>query len=185
MRIRQYWTDERWIRITDDAQAPQYIAVNVIVGVEPMMNPETGQVEARPIVENQLAQMDVDIIIDESPDIVTLRQEEFEQLTQMAQAGIPVPPEMLIESSSIRNKARVLEMMQTQKTEQQRQQQIAMQMQGQAIQGEAARKDAEAQAKIVGTEAKAMRDLAEAEATRLDMNITAAELARRSAAIGL
>ena len=35
-------------------------------------------------------------------DLVTLRQEEFQQLAELRQSGIPVPDEMLIEASSVR-----------------------------------------------------------------------------------
>lgn len=153
MRIRQFWTEERFIRITDDAQAPQFLSVNVIQGIDMM---------GQPVVANAIAQMGVDIVIDEAPDIVTLRQEEFEQLSTLAQQGIPIPPEMLIEASSVRNKQRLLEMM-----NQQRQQ--AMQAQQQAAAMEGQMRQAETQAKVITAEAKAARDMAEAQKTSAEV----------------
>lgn len=181
MRIRQFWTDERYIRVTDEAQAPQFIAVNKVIGAQPVMGPD-GQVVMQPIMENSLAQMDVDIIIDESPDIVTLRQEEFEQLATLAQQGIPIPPEMLVEASSVRNKQRLLEMMQQQKAEamqaQQAQAQAQMQIEGQKVQNE-----------TVKAQASAAKDAATAQKTQIEtqamqQNAAFDELARRRAVLG-
>lgn len=150
MRIKQYWTDERFVRVTDESGAAEFVGINVMQGFA--LDPMTGAVV--PQVENPVAQMDVDIIIEEAPDLVTLRQEEFQQLAEMRQGGIPIPDEMLIEASSVRNKSRLLELMQEQK----QQQAAAMQMQGQAMQ-------AEQQVKGMTAQAKASRDMAEAEKT--------------------
>jgi len=163
MRIKQYWTEERFVRVTDEAGAAQFIGVNVQKGVQ--FDPMTNAIV--PMVENPVAQMDVDIIIEEAPDLVTLRQEEFQQLAEMRQSGIPIPDEMLIEASSVRNKARLLELMQEQK----QQQAAAMQMQGQAAQ-------ADAQIKGMAAQAKATRDMAEADKTQ-----TETALMQRNAAV--
>jgi len=155
-RIRQFWTDERWVRITSDVQAPQFLQINQIVGVDPF----TGQ----PVVENSPAQMDVDIIIDDAPDYVTLRQEQFEQLTAMAQAGIPIPPELLIETSNLRDKAAIIERMQAQQQAAAQAMQAQAEMEAAKVQGDVALKQAQAQrhvaaaavdaAKVEGTEAQ-------------------------------
>lgn len=146
-RCQQFWTDERFIRVTDDAQAPQFLQVNIPVGVDPM----TGA----PIMANAVAQIDVDIVIDDAPDVVTLQQEEFRQLAEMAAQGIPIPPEMLIEVSSVRNKQRILEMMQQQR-------EAAMQAQQQTVQAEMQIRQAETQAKVTTAQAGAARDKAAA-----------------------
>jgi hypothetical protein len=146
LRCRQFWTDERYVRITDDMQAPQFLQLNVIVGYDMF---------GQPIMENAPAQMDVDIIIDDAPDVVTLQQEEFRQLNDMANQGIPIPPEMLIEASSARNKQKILEMMQQQRQE-------AMQAQMAMAQAEMQLRAGEVQAKTIAAEAGAMRDKAAA-----------------------
>jgi hypothetical protein len=185
MRIRQFWTDERYIRVTDEMQAPQFIAVNQVVGMQPAIDPQTGQVVMQPVIENGLASLDVDIVIEDAPDMVSLRQEQFEQLTQMAQAGIPIPQEMVIEASSLRNKRKVLDAMDKTKQEQAQGQEQAMGMQAQAMQTEDARRNAETQAKAIAAQAKAAKDLADAEATQLDTSITAREIAARAAVLGI
>lgn len=53
---------------------------------------------------NRLAEMDVDIQIEAAPDMISLQHEQFEQLTQMAGAGVPIPPDVLLEASQLRNK---------------------------------------------------------------------------------
>ena len=157
-RIRQFWTEERWIRVTDEAEAPQFMQINRVVGrqIQIVAGPD-GQPMPQivPVMENVVAEMDVDITISEAPDGVTLRQEQFEQLTQLAQSGIPVPPEMIVEASNLRNKPRILEQMK------QAQQQAA---QAQQAQQQAAQQMAATDQQIKGmtAEAKATRDRAAA-----------------------
>src|SRR5690606_23251721 len=56
-------------------------------------------------------ELDVDIILDEGIDTPTIAAEQFTELVQLASSGIPIPPDVLIEASSLRNKDRLLEMM--------------------------------------------------------------------------
>jgi hypothetical protein len=128
-RIRQYWTEERWVRVSDETEGLQFVGVNVVQGYMQVIDMQTGQPTLKPQVQNPVAEMDVDIIIEDAPDYVTLRQEEFEQLAQMAQNGIPVPPEMIIEASSLRNKKRLLEALKEKGQAMQQQQAQAMQAQ--------------------------------------------------------
>lgn len=97
-RIRQAWTGERWVRVTDNEDTT-HIAVN---GAE---FDQFGQIQR----QNVVAEIDVDIILDEGPDSITMQEEEFEQLTKMAQAGIPIPPQTVIKASSLRNKQELLD----------------------------------------------------------------------------
>lgn len=125
-RMKQYWTEERWIRVTEETEAPKFIGVNKFQGwgIDQM-----GQLS--PQIENQLAQIDVDIIIDDMPDVVSLQQEQFDQLAKLAQGGMPIPPEVLIEASTLRNKQRLIEMMGQAKAEAAQAQQAQMQQQQQ------------------------------------------------------
>ena len=94
-RIKQFWKAPKWVRITDDEQATQFIGLNQI-NVDPM----TGQ----PQVSNPVAQMDVDVILETGPDTVTLQSEEFEQLAQIMPQLATLPPPYalaLIEASSL------------------------------------------------------------------------------------
>lgn len=107
-RAKQFWREEKWIRVTDDENAFRFAHVNVpqVVG----MDPTSGE----PIVqmENALAEMDVDIVIEAGPDTITLQHEQFEQLSELAQGGVPIPPDVLIMASQLRDKQQLLERMQ-------------------------------------------------------------------------
>ena len=130
--VRQYWTEERWVRVTDDENNLRFVGLNKPVTAGEMMRqrfqqlpPEEQQARAQELqmalqdpraqqvvdTENEVAELDVDIYIEEQPDIITLQSEQFEQLAQMAGAGVPIPPDVLIEASSLRNKKQLLEMM--------------------------------------------------------------------------
>lgn len=167
-RIKQYWTTERYVRVTDDMQAPQFIGLNVMQGFDPMT--------MQPQVENAVAEMDVDVLIDEAPDLVTLRQEEFQQLAEMRQGGIQVPDEMLIEASSVRNKQKLLEMMQAQREQ-------AMQAQAQAMQMQGQKDQAEMQIKGMAAQAKAQKDQADAEKTMAETSTMARNAAMQEFAL--
>lgn len=88
--IRQYWTTERWIRVTDANGSPQPVAINA------RTDPETGQTmldgaTGEPIIFNQIGALDVDIIIDEGPDTVTMMQDALETLQSAMANGTQVP----------------------------------------------------------------------------------------------
>jgi len=97
-RIKQYWKAEKWIRVTDDPSNIRFVPLNY-------QDPNTGQ------VINNVAELDVDIIIDDAPDAVTMQQEEFVALAEMVKSGIPVPPTAIIEASNLKNKDRILQEM--------------------------------------------------------------------------
>ena len=103
-RIKQFWTAEKWIRITGDEATPQWIGLNVPV------TDATGEVVG---IENNLAEIDVDFSMVEVPDTVNSQQEQFEALTAIY-PSIPDQQkaaafELLVESSTLRNKKKVLE----------------------------------------------------------------------------
>lgn len=159
--IKQYWTAEKWVRVTDDERNTKHVALNRPVtrmeramkaieekgGNEQQINQVRQQIERHPFysgmanevvaVENEVARIDVDIIIESGPDMVTLQSEQFAELAKlapaMAQAGKPIPPEILIEASSLRNKDKLIKMMSGEEDpqamqERQRQQQLQEQM---------------------------------------------------------
>jgi len=99
--VRQFWTDERVIRVSGDPEAIQHLTLN-----RPVVDPNTGQVVG---MENAVAEIDIDVILDEGPDTVTMREELMEQLSQLG-PGV-VPPELLIELSNIGEKEQILRKM--------------------------------------------------------------------------
>jgi len=151
-RIRQYWTAERWIRITDDQNNLQFIGLN-----QPVMDPMTGQV----VIENSVAELDVDIIVGEGIDTPTIAAEQFSELVQLAQSGIQIPPMVLIEASSLRDKDKLLQLMQQGPSEEQvMAQQLELagkQAQVEKTQSETAKNTAQAQATQFGVMTDAYR----------------------------
>lgn len=102
--VKQYWRAEKWLRVTDDPSNIRFVGLNMQPGA---VDPRTGQ----PVPANTIAELDVDIILDDAPDAVTMQQEEFVALSEMVKSGIPVPPTAIIEASNLKNKDRILQEM--------------------------------------------------------------------------
>ena len=101
-RIRQSWTAEKWIRITDDERSPQFIGLN-----QYGMHPETGQAMS----QNVLADLDVDIIMEEGPDTITMNEELMQTFSQLGAAAMGPLGKIMIELSNTPQKERLLKMM--------------------------------------------------------------------------
>jgi len=83
-RIRQFWTAEKWIRVTDDEQNVKWVGINVDPAQMQMaiqQNPALAQRVAG--VVGNVAELDCDIIIDEAPDSLTSPLEQFEALVEL------------------------------------------------------------------------------------------------------
>jgi hypothetical protein len=176
MRIKQFWTEEKWVRVTDDERNIKWVGLNrqVTLGEKLMQIPEEmramqmqrmGLMPNDPRlaqvveVENPVSGLDVDIIIEEGPDITTLQSEQFEMLTGLAQAGMQIPPKVIIKASNLRNKDQLLDELEKSDAAQaeigQLRQQLAMAT-GQAelrkTNAEAADKEASAAQKVASTQ---------------------------------
>lgn len=96
--IKQYWSSERWIRVTDSDGLAQFIQINTL---------EPGQ--SGPVLTNALGQIDVDIIIDEGPDSINAMQDTYEALTNILPNIAPMLPpakaiaaiELMVETSPL------------------------------------------------------------------------------------
>ncbi len=112
-RIRQFWTGEKWIRVTDDEQNIKWVGVNVdpqMLQMQMQQNPQIAEMVSG-VVRN-VAELDCDIIIDEGPDSVTPALEQWQALVELAKAGIQIPPDVLITSApNLKNKKALLEKM--------------------------------------------------------------------------
>lgn len=147
-RIRQFWTGPRWVRVTDEDGAIQFVGLN---------QPEPGvfNMDGSPAVRSPVAQLDVDIIIDAQPEYASLQYEQFAQLSELAKGGVPIPPDVLIEASSLRNKRKLLEKMQgdPQQAQMQAMQQRMAQLEMAIAETKAADQAASAQLKQAQTQA--------------------------------
>ena len=109
---------------------------------------------------NAIAEIDVDIEIDEVADTPTLQMEQFEQLTKLIPAApqpyIPVMFRMMVEASNLRNKDKLL------KVAEQMEQPPADPMQEQVAQLQMAG----AQAEVEKTQSETAKNMATAQATQ-------------------
>lgn len=144
-RIKQFWTEPRYIRITEDEQSAQFLGINQVV-MGPM----------GPQLQNAVAEMDVDIIVTQSPDYASLRAEQFEKLSQLAERGFPIPPKVIIMASDLPEKDKLLAAMEPPPEQAQQQAQIQQQMQQRAFNAEMGVKESTA----MKNQAAAQRDLA-------------------------
>lgn len=143
MRVRQFWTSEMWVRVTDDEQKARWVGINqpILMGDKlaqaAAQDPEFQQLSpeeqqqivhtiaqrpeaqqqvlddrtGKPMRKNDVAMMDIDIIIDRGQDTVTIQQEEFQQLAEIAKGRPEIPFDVLVEMSQLRatTKKRVLD----------------------------------------------------------------------------
>ena len=164
-RVRQFWTAEKWVRVSDDDRNVRFVGLNQPVTLQDRLSempPEQVrnfalQMGLRPgdprlsqpiDVRNNVAQIQVDIILEEMPDRVTLQGETFEAMLRYAQAG-QIPPQVLIEADPTlpaSKKEKLLELL------------------AQAAQQPNPMADAE----IQGKQASAMKDVASAQQTQVE-----------------
>lgn len=146
-RIKQFWTEERWISVTDNPDALKFVGINTpITGAEKIIEQQSGVdiedmrsqagdeldlaiqqlIEQDPrlgqVVEtrNNVAELDMDITIGEGINTVNTQEEQFQTLAQLA--GTRADPqifEAMLKLSQIPNKEDVLEMINGSKQEQQ------------------------------------------------------------------
>ena len=182
-RMKQFWTDEKWIRVTNEDQAMRFVGLNIPITMsEKEIEQRTGldiqevrnknpelvdqfiqrSIEENPMMgqvvetRNDVVKLNMDIIVQDAPDVFTLQQQQFETLATLA--GSRIDPQMfkaLLKLSTMQNKDEVLEMFEPDEQQQQaaaeQQQQeaqvnlAALQTNLENTQADTAKKQAEAQ----------------------------------------
>jgi hypothetical protein len=169
-QIRAYWTAPKWVRVTDDERNIRFVGLN-----QPQQDPNTGQImidprTGQPALENPVEQLDVDIIIEDAPDQVSLQGETFANLVDLARVGVPIPPQVFIQAApGLRNKQQLLDTLEQAGQNPQAQQLAALEM-------------AEKQADIQYTQARTIKERAQAQENAADAAQTIAEMQARSMA---
>lgn len=203
-RIRQVWTAERWIRVTDDERNVRFVGLNQPVTAIQMIAREMGvtkdNLAEQPVevrqrlqamaadprammvvgVENNVTELDVDILVDEGVDTPTIQAEQFDIVAKMLPGAPPnIQPvlwEALFENSAFRDKDKVLEALR------QPPDPIMQQVQQQAM----ALQMAGEQAKVEKTQSETAENVAQTEAivarTQLDALRTGASVGQGVAA---
>jgi len=173
MRIKQFWTGPKTVRVTDDIGAAKFLMVNEPVVQEvpaivqgPAGQPMAGTQQVVVEVKNRPAEMDMDIIIDAVADTANVWQEQFTELVQLAQVYGPqeVPFDDLLEASNLPKKRELIEKRQARAQEAAQGQGPAQQMQEAAFQVE-----------MEGKQARAALDAAKAEGQQIQNQLAPLE----------
>jgi hypothetical protein len=168
-RIRQFWNAEKWVRITDDERNIKWLGLNVDpmqAQMIAMQNPAMSDKIAG--VVGSVAQLDVDIIIDDAPDGITPQLEQFQSLVELkkmdAMGELPFRA-IVAAMPNLKNKDQVLAAMDQSK--QPPQDPMAMQAQQMAMQLQAAK----AQADIYNTNASGALKEAQTQKTLMEAQL--------------
>ena len=156
-RARQFWTAPQYIRITDDEGAPQFVGINQPQMAQGPDGQPVTDMAGQPVIlgyENSLAEMDVDIILDTTPDTANMAAEQFAVMAELAKVYGPqaVPFEMMVKLSSLPGKRQIMDDLKTKADESGQAQQQVVQLQQQMVELEAALKQAEIANKQANTE---------------------------------
>lgn len=131
---QQFGTAEDMIRITDDAGRVQFKntwepvldpatggpAMEPVPGPDgqPATDPATGQPAMQPVKRNRLAEADVDLVLDSSPDVAVIEEEQFQAFSDVLPIIAPLAPQLLpvllkgwLAASSFRNKHEMIQAM--------------------------------------------------------------------------
>jgi hypothetical protein len=156
-RIRQYWTAEKWIRVTDDERNIKWLGMNVDPAQVQMLaqqNPQAAQKIAG--VVGNVAELDCDIILDASPDGITPQLEQFQMLVELKKfdANNELPFRAIMRAApNLKDKDKFLDEMDR-----------AQEANGQQAKEAAAIQKAGAIAQVKEVESKAMLNMAKAQA---------------------
>lgn len=128
-RAKQFWNAPMYIRVTDDEDAPKFVGINQPKGQpqldptgqpvmdqqgqpvesEPQFHPESGE----PVFgyKNPIAEMDVDIVLETTPDTANLQQEQFNELVRLAGSNPAlaqsIPFDIWLDMSNIPHKRQI------------------------------------------------------------------------------
>lgn len=141
-RIRQSWTKEKWIRVTDDEQKLRWVGFNVQITMQKFLQ-ETMSDESLPqpmrlgasaqmimlertnpqalqqlvMTKNKPAELDMDIILDEAYDTVNISQEQLDAIMKYgAQNAFDIVD--LLNISNITGKDKLIEKIENRRKEQ-------------------------------------------------------------------
>lgn len=162
-RVRQFWTAEKWVRITDDERNIKWLGLNV----DPM---QAQQIAQQPGAQQRIAgmvgsvaELDCDIVIDDAPDSLTLQIEQFQTLTELKKfdANGEIPFRAIVRAiPNLKDKQAFLKEMEERAAQNQQAQQPVQQLQLRGAAAEVAGKEAD----VENTRADTVKTLADAQA---------------------
>jgi hypothetical protein len=84
-RVRQFWTGERWIRVTDDQRNMKWVGVNPAQQYDQQAIQQQNPGTQVSVMQQPIAQVDVDFVLDEAPAVGALMDEQFGLLVDLKQ----------------------------------------------------------------------------------------------------
>jgi hypothetical protein len=181
-RVKQFWNEEKWIRVTDDQDDLRWVGLNAEVTAQTLLMEniqddslplqarqqseqilqllmETENPRLNEIVEtrNPTTELDVDIIIDQSLDVINIQQEQFELIATFAQKG-DIDVIELIELSQLRGKDDLIKKLEKRRAEQAQAQQATQQEQMEVVKAETGAKIEKTQAQTRELDSKALKN---------------------------
>jgi hypothetical protein len=105
--IRQYFTSEMIINITDDINVPKLVTLNKVAIDEdgkPIYDDNGNQLKVNDVVYG-----DFDIHVEEVKDALSSQEYELNQLIALKTAGVAIPNDMLINATSLKSKDKLVE----------------------------------------------------------------------------
>lgn len=143
--VQEYYTEPRIMNITHSDLLMQSETI------------EVNTVNAEGELVNDLTIGEYDIIITSTPFRATLEDSQFEQAMAMREAGIDLPPEVLIENSRLLRKSEILKQMKASSESPEAQQRVQLELRAQqaqvsVLESEASQKQADSQLKLAKTQ---------------------------------
>lgn len=122
-RIRQFWTKEKWVRVTDEEQNERFVGINrrktfrdlimeknngevpQELANHPKLDDPVQAADGSKPLNNKVSEMDVDIFIEDVPDLTSLQEDTFEKMFEMFRVNPEkVPWEAVVKVSPLRAK---------------------------------------------------------------------------------
>lgn len=105
--IPQYYTEAKVIRIVGESGQPEFVPVN---------QPEVdglGQATGR--ILNDLSVGEFDMVMADKPSTRTQRESQYYALLEAVQAGVAIPPDIILQASDLPQREEILQRMQAEK----------------------------------------------------------------------
>lgn len=199
MRMKQFWTEEKWLRVTDDSTKLRWVGLNQKITLKQQLEeiiedeslyPEQrlkAQADLKQMlqvkhpalnelveVRNEVGELDVDIMIETSYDSVNVQREQFELLSNIAQTRPDVPFTEVLKLSELRGKDKIIKSIEASSQAQQERQKQIEELESRIRAIEAAEIESKTilnQAKSETERGKAHKAHTEAELTELQANL--------------
>jgi len=174
-RIKSEWNEEKWIKVTDDYNSLRYVGLNADitfgqrlqeVAEDQSQHPQQRQQAALVLQalsqaqdprlnetiehRNPIPELDMDIIIEQSPDTINWQKEQLGMMFELAQARPELDITDILELTDLRNKDDLIRNINFRRQQQ-------LELQAQTVQSEEQRKNLETQGQFQVDSAEAAK----------------------------